>query len=189
MAQRRKLLGMTVLSDAGLFGLLARYRAAKAAQPVVFPVTHTDAEWRSLLGPAAYDVLRRQGTEIPFSSRLDFQTRAGTYFCAGCALPLFSSATKYGSHTGWPSFWQPLRHAVAESNGRATTPAMGAGDARVVQCNGSAWRLPESSRRRRSRSRCEKLRWQRRPARQSKRRYGSDKIFRAIPLPVAAATE
>ena len=74
----------------------------------VFPVMHSDAEWRSLLSPAAYDVLRREGTEIPFSSKLDFETRAGTYACAGCDLPVFSSATKYDSHTGWPSFWLPL---------------------------------------------------------------------------------
>jgi peptide-methionine (R)-S-oxide reductase len=115
MTKRRELLGMTVLSVAGLFGPLPRYRGAEAEQPTIFPVTHTDAEWRSLLSPAAYDVLRRQGTEIPFSSPLDLETRAGTYFCAGCALPLFSSATKYDSHTGWPSFWRPLPHAVAES--------------------------------------------------------------------------
>ena len=68
--------------------------------PAVFPVMHTESQWRSLLSPAAYDVLRRQGTEVPFSSKLDLETRAGTYFCTGCALPLFSSDTKYDSHTG-----------------------------------------------------------------------------------------
>jgi peptide-methionine (R)-S-oxide reductase len=61
-------------------------------------------------------VLRRQGTEIPFSSKLDFEPRAGTYTCVGCDLQVFSSATKYDSHTGWPSFWQPLAHAVAEND-------------------------------------------------------------------------
>ena len=92
MIKRRELLGMTVLAGAGLFGLWRR--DGSAAQSPIFPVMHTDAEWRSLLGPAAYDVLRRQGTEIPFSSKLDLETRAGTYACAGCDLPLFSSATK-----------------------------------------------------------------------------------------------
>jgi peptide-methionine (R)-S-oxide reductase len=134
MAKRRGLLGATMLAGAGLFGLLPRHRAARAGQPAVFPVTHTDAEWRSLLSPAAYDVLRRQGTEIPFSSRLDFETRAGTYFCDGCALPLFSSATKYDSHTGWPSFWQPLRHAVAESND--TNFGMDRTEVHCRQCGG-----------------------------------------------------
>ena len=123
-----------MLAGAGLLGLLPRHRAARAGQAAVFPVTHTDAEWRSLLSPAAYDVLRRQGTEIPFSSRLDFETRNGTYFCAGCALPLFSSATKYESHTGWPSFWQPLRHAVAESND--TTFGMDRTEVHCRQCGG-----------------------------------------------------
>lgn len=115
MVKRRELLGMTALAGAGLFGLSHRYRAAEAAQSAVFPVAHTDAEWRSLLSPAAYKVLRRQGTEIPFSSKLDFETRPGTYACAGCDLSVFSSETKYDSHTGWPSFWQPLPRAVAES--------------------------------------------------------------------------
>jgi peptide-methionine (R)-S-oxide reductase len=53
---------------------------------------------------------------MPFSSELEVETRAGTYACAGCALPVFSSTTKYDSHTGWPSFWQPLTNAVAEGN-------------------------------------------------------------------------
>jgi peptide-methionine (R)-S-oxide reductase len=134
MAKRRELLGMTVLAGAGLFGPLPQYIAATAAQPAVFPVMHTDAEWRSLLSPAAYEVLRRQGTEIPFSSQLDVETRAGTYFCAGCALPLFSSATKYDSHTGWPSFWQPLPHAVAESND--TSLGMDRTEIHCRQCGG-----------------------------------------------------
>jgi peptide-methionine (R)-S-oxide reductase len=136
MVKRRGLLGMTVLAGAGLFGLWARHRTAGAAQSPVFPLTHTDAEWRSLLSSAAYDVLRRQGTEIPFSSKLDFETRAGTYGCAGCDLPLFSSETKYDSHTGWPSFWQPLPNVVAESN----DPSFGM-DRKEVHCVGCGGHL------------------------------------------------
>jgi peptide-methionine (R)-S-oxide reductase len=90
MAKRRELLGMTALAGAGLFGLWPRHRAAKAAPSAVFPEMHTGAEWRSLLSTAAYVVLRRQGTEIPFSSKLDFETRAGTYACAGCDPLVFS---------------------------------------------------------------------------------------------------
>src|SRR5207342_1390997 len=67
------------------------------------------------LTPAQYSVLRLQGTERPFSSPLDFEERPGTYACAGCDLPLFSSTTKYDSRTGWPSFWQPLADAVGTS--------------------------------------------------------------------------
>jgi peptide-methionine (R)-S-oxide reductase len=134
MAKRRELLGMTVLAGAGLVGLWPRYRDASAAESPVFPVMHTDAQWRSLLSPAAYGVLRRQGTEIPFSSKLDLETRTGTYGCSGCDLSLFSSATKYDSHTGWPSFWQSLPNAVAESSD--TSFGMDRTEVHCVRCGG-----------------------------------------------------
>lgn len=79
-----------------------------------FEIEHTDDEWRALLTRAQYRVLRQEGTELPFSSPLDHETRAGMFACAGCALPLFSSATKYDSGTGWPSFWKPLPKAVEQ---------------------------------------------------------------------------
>jgi peptide-methionine (R)-S-oxide reductase len=75
-------------------------------------VVHSDAEWRKLLTPAQYDVLRRAGTERAGTSPLDHVHKRGTYLCAGCALPLFSSRTKFDSGTGWPSFWAPLPKAV-----------------------------------------------------------------------------
>ena len=77
-----------------------------------FEVTHTDAEWRKLLTSAQYAVLRHAATEPPFSSPLDSEKRRGTFACAGCQLDLFSSATKFDSGTGWPSFWAPLENAV-----------------------------------------------------------------------------
>ncbi len=95
-------------------GRLARPRAVKAATRS-YEVTHTDAEWRKLLSPAAYDVLRHDGTEAPFTSPLLNEHRAGTFTCDGCALPLYSSKTKYDSGTGWPSFWAPLDNAVDET--------------------------------------------------------------------------
>jgi peptide-methionine (R)-S-oxide reductase len=76
-------------------------------------VVLTDAQWKARLSPEAFDILRREGTEEPFSSPLDHEKRAGTYYCAGCDLALYSSKTKYDSGTGWPSFWAPLPHAVA----------------------------------------------------------------------------
>jgi len=77
-----------------------------------FEVEHTDEQWKSLLTREQYEVLRHEGTERAFSSPLDFEKRSGTYACAGCELPLFSSRTKFDSGTGWPSFWKPLANAV-----------------------------------------------------------------------------
>jgi peptide-methionine (R)-S-oxide reductase len=84
-----------------------------------FEVTHSDEEWRRLLTPAAYDVLRHQGTERPWSSPLEYEHRKGVYRCAGCDLPLFSSDTKFESGTGWPSFFRPLPGAVRTSTDRS----------------------------------------------------------------------
>lgn len=77
-----------------------------------FELTLTDAEWRRRLSADQYRILRQDGTERPFSSPLDKEKRAGIFACAGCALPLFSSRTKFDSGTGWPSFWRPLKGAV-----------------------------------------------------------------------------
>ncbi len=79
---------------------------------LAYQVTHTDAEWRKLLTPAQYNILRQAGTEPPFSSPLLNEKSPGTYQCAGCELPVFSSKTKYDSGEGWPSFWAPLPNAV-----------------------------------------------------------------------------
>lgn len=84
------------------------------ASPGDFEVTHTDAEWQELLTPDQYYVLRQAGTEVPYSSPLDDEHGHGVFSCAGCALDLFASDTKFDSGTGWPSFWQPLSGAVLE---------------------------------------------------------------------------
>jgi len=96
------------LAGAALFVFGTRRARANAGGTV----THSDAEWRRLLSPQAYDVLRHEGTELAFSSPLDGEHRAGLYRCAGCALALFSSRTKFDSGTGWPSFYAPLPNAV-----------------------------------------------------------------------------
>lgn len=72
----------------------------------------SDADWRKKLSPRSYAVLRQAWTEPPGSSPLNKEKRAGTYVCAGCALPLYSSRTKFNSGTGWPSFWKSLPNAV-----------------------------------------------------------------------------
>ena len=78
-------------------------------------VTHTEDEWRKLLSPDQFAVLRQAGTERPFSSPLLNEHRKGVFACAGCELDAFSSETKFDSGTGWPSFWKPLDGAVAET--------------------------------------------------------------------------
>jgi peptide-methionine (R)-S-oxide reductase len=80
-----------------------------------YEVTKSDAEWKKLLSPAAYNVLRHQDTEAPFTSPLNNEHRKGIFACAGCALDLYSSETKFDSGTGWPSFYRPLPNAVQTS--------------------------------------------------------------------------
>ena len=88
-------------------GLLACAASADAAGRS-YPVTKTDAEWRTQLTPMQYEVLRKGGTERAFSNAYWDDHRAGTYVCAACRQELFSSETKFDSGTGWPSFWTPV---------------------------------------------------------------------------------
>jgi peptide-methionine (R)-S-oxide reductase len=73
-----------------------------------------DAQWRSRLPPASYDVLRHEGTETPFTSPLNHEHRQGVFSCLGCGLPLFKSQAKYDSGTGWPSFFQAIPAALGK---------------------------------------------------------------------------
>lgn len=116
MSNRRLLLQGLLASGA----LLAMSRPLRAdAKRGPFEVTKSEAEWRRILSPAQYYVLRDHGTEYAGSSPLDRETRRGIYHCAGCDLPLFSSDTKYDSRTGWPSFWKPLPNAIGTSIDRS----------------------------------------------------------------------
>jgi peptide-methionine (R)-S-oxide reductase len=112
MATRRQLL-IAAGAALGLTPIVARLTRPGAAVGGDFPVRRSDAEWRARLTPAQYRVLREQGTERAFSSPLDDEKRRGTFACAGCQHPVYSSSTKFDSGTGWPSFWQPLPDAIA----------------------------------------------------------------------------
>ena len=84
-----------------------------------FPVSHTEQEWRERLDSAQFNVLRQHGTERAGSSPLNAEARPGTFQCAGCGKPLFETGAKFESHTGWPSFTQPLQGAVATTEDRS----------------------------------------------------------------------
>jgi peptide-methionine (R)-S-oxide reductase len=119
MLSRRNLL-ITGLS-AGALAVVA-FRATRGtagSTPGNFEITKTEEEWKKLLTPEQFYVLRKHGTERAFTSSLDKEYGAGTYACAGCDLPLFTSQTKFNSGTGWPSFYQPLENAVGTTTDRA----------------------------------------------------------------------
>lgn len=109
----------TFLTTASALTLIGRHAQAEET----FEITLTPAEWHARLTPAAYAVLREAATERAGSSPLNDEHRVGTFDCAGCDLPLYASAAKYDSGTGWPSFYQPLPDAVRtkEDKGWFTT--------------------------------------------------------------------
>jgi peptide-methionine (R)-S-oxide reductase len=108
MLSRRSLLagGACGLAAVGFLSLRTSPPARSAE------ISHTEQEWRELLTAEQYAVLRQAGTEAPFTSPLNHEKRQGHFSCAGCGVAAFSSATKFDSGTGWPSFWAPLDEAV-----------------------------------------------------------------------------
>ena len=114
MLTRRMALGaLAAAAGAGLPQIRSAWSAAEDR------VVHTDTEWRKILTPEQYVVLRKEGTERPFTSSLLHEERKGIFACAGCANDLFSSTTKFDSGTGWPSFWAPLDNAVNTHDDRS----------------------------------------------------------------------
>jgi peptide-methionine (R)-S-oxide reductase len=93
----------------------------------------SDAEWRKRLNAQQYDVLRQAGTEAPYSSKLLEEHRRGIFACGGCRLALFASATKFDSHTGWPSFYRALPRAVATRED-TTLPGEARTEVRCSRC-------------------------------------------------------
>ena len=115
--RRRNFISQLLMGSAGAMAGIVAARLPALAQ--AYRVTRRDAEWKKMLQPDAYDVLRHQGTEAPYSSPLDMNYKKGTYHCAGCGQTLYSSDTKYDSHTGWPSFWKPLPNAILTADDRS----------------------------------------------------------------------
>ncbi|MBW0145432.1 peptide-methionine (R)-S-oxide reductase MsrB [Sphingomicrobium clamense] len=102
---RRALLGLLGTGSLAAFALGGKRAEANPHGSHRHPVTLSDAAWQKKLGPKRYRILRKAGTEPPFSHRYNDEKRAGMYHCAGCDTPLFSSRTKYDSRSGWPAFW------------------------------------------------------------------------------------
>jgi peptide-methionine (R)-S-oxide reductase len=112
MDRREVLIGGACVAAA--VAVPALLHASKAGAET-FEVTHSEDEWRRLLTPAQFQVLRKHGTERPFTSPLNDEHRAGVFHCAACELPLYRSETKFDSGTGWPSFYAPIDDAVRTS--------------------------------------------------------------------------
>ena len=115
--KRRTLLTAVPIAIGTAAGICLLDRRSK---PVVnaatkFQIEKTEAQWRKILTPAQFDVLRQHGTEMAGTSPLDKEHRHGTFACAGCNLSLFTSDSKFNSDTGWPSFFAPIPNAVATS--------------------------------------------------------------------------
>jgi peptide-methionine (R)-S-oxide reductase len=122
MITRRAFIGTVFTAASGTLSACSSVDAdapAGGAQTKQFEITKTDDEWKRLLAPERFRVLRKHATEPPGSSPLDHERRRGTYYCAGCDLPLFSSTAKFDSGTGWPSFTAPLENAVGTSIDRS----------------------------------------------------------------------
>jgi len=113
LTRRNIVVGALAVGAVGATALFVRTFGSKgSAVAGTFEVTHTPEEWRELLTPEQYAVLREQDTERAFTSPLNHEKREGTFTCAGCDLPLFASNTKFDSGTGWPSFYAPIEGAV-----------------------------------------------------------------------------
>lgn len=110
---------MTGLAALSVSALALRMHGSARAAGETFEITKTPEEWRKVLTPAQFHILREEGTERPFSSPLNNEKRAGVFHCAACDLPLYSSETKYESGTGWPSFWKPLDNAAGTREDRS----------------------------------------------------------------------
>jgi peptide-methionine (R)-S-oxide reductase len=105
---RRFAFSLTALSALGLIA----GRGSATSTDAVYEITKTPEEWKKILSPEAFAVLREEATERPFTSALLDEKRKGTFNCAGCDLPLFASETKYESGTGWPSFYDMIPKAI-----------------------------------------------------------------------------
>ncbi|MCV0394782.1 MAG: peptide-methionine (R)-S-oxide reductase MsrB [Rhizobiaceae bacterium] len=121
--RRRLMFGAAALGAAGIgVSRLLDWRMARGARAAAegdFEIVRTEAEWREILTPEQFAVLREEATERAFTSPLNDEKRKGIFHCAGCDLPLYSSEAKFDSGTGWPSFWESLPDAIGTKQDRS----------------------------------------------------------------------
>lgn len=135
ITRREMALGATALVAASALGVVTvRWKGAAMASKGTFEITRTSEEWRKLLNPDQYAVLREEATERPFTSPHNNEKRKGNFACAGCDLPLFSSDRKFESGTGWPSFWASIENAVG--TGKDTSYGMVREEVHCRRCGG-----------------------------------------------------
>jgi len=126
---RRSLFGAAAFAVIGV-----AFSSRSIAAPGKFQVTKSPTEWQRQLGPERFNILRKEGTERPYSSPLNKEKRRGIYACAGCDLPVFASTAKFDSGTGWPSFWREIKGNVAYS--RDTSLFMDRTEEHCRRCGG-----------------------------------------------------
>lgn len=112
MLNRRNFIQLMAVFSTGTMGMSGIQKSANANGSAIVPLVLTDPQWKARLPAAAYNVLRQEGTEAPFSSPLNAEKRKGLFHCAGCDLPLFDSVSKYESGTGWPSFYTAIEGSM-----------------------------------------------------------------------------
>jgi peptide-methionine (R)-S-oxide reductase len=134
---RRQWLGLlSALGVAGATNRTARAADIRASAQRIEPLLLTDAQWRLRLTPEQYHVLRQEGTERAFTSPLNDEKRRGTYYCAGCDLALFTSAMKYDSGTGWPSFFTSLPGVLQTKREFMPVPGLDYAEYHCARCGG-----------------------------------------------------
>jgi len=123
----------TVLALVAVTGIVVGQ--SNPTPPPIKKIVKSDAEWKKILTPEQYEVLRHAGTERAYTGATWDNHQAGDYLCAGCGLKLFNSTTKFDSHTGWPSFFQPVAKNVVEIN-KDTSDRMVRDEVRCARCGG-----------------------------------------------------
>jgi peptide-methionine (R)-S-oxide reductase len=133
---RRLALALGIASATG--GASSANASASSSAPIPADLPQSEAEWKSKLSQESFYVLRKHGTERPFTSPLNNEKRKGTFVCAGCGTRLFSSSAKFDSGTGWPSFFAPLTTdgTSVESSVDKSIPFMTREEIHCAKCKG-----------------------------------------------------